>query len=1004
MRLRAWLLFLSILLLIGLSATVLAADYAVEIIPPPAKAAQPGEFVTQVFTVINQGTNDDTYDLEAAVPQGWALLDLPGEISLAAGESARVFISVLIPTTAPAGPYELRLRACSQADPTVCAEAIGLIEVIAAVAIRVIPPSGVEAEPGELVNYIFTVKNEGNVPDIFSLEASSSRGYQVEVEPQLLPLPCGQQAPVRVSLAIPVEAPPGLDRLTLRATSTTYSQAFAEGTVLTRILPPGPEAVGGSLFLTLPSELRLEGSLGRLRTSFRTGGTIPKLFGFTLQVSDIIPAQSPSFSLTFRSEPPNLTASISKSPEAFSFNFFYGGMGGISFLEVFKDEAHKLSGSLSLSHGYPGFGMSAIGEVSSQAGAVDYAAHLDLFWRAEALKLAGRLFRIGPEFYGGGKDNAGFLGSLGFSGLGLSLLANYEFSHDNVAKTLPKTVTKTVTRLAGGFASTGLGLPSPRLAYELATRASDDWPPTVRTRDKKRSFSLFAPLESASISLSYADERLFDGGQRDDDGDGHYDEDWVDGLDNDGDGRTDEDGPNLDAFDISALGLNLRLGRRPSFGHLSLAWEMARIAADNDDDGLENEDPIDGVDNDGDCLGDTNDDGLVCSSGDIGVDEDGPLGPGFDDGRIRDRSLRLGLGVSYHSEFLRGALDFWTGDERTGLSFELVARLGSDAEAWFSSAITVDSLTGEQGLTLGLGVAARFDLPTAWPVKGRIEGRLFVDADEDNHYDPGEEGIAGVIIVADGTSVRSGKEGLFRFPPLWSGWYELRIEDLPAGLAPLVKLPIWVDLAAGEVKKVDLPLRRVGAIEGLVFEDANRDGMREEGERGLSGIRISLAGPSGSQTTISNPQGRFSFTDLGPGKYLVRLDTTTLPQRYEPTTPVEVQLSLRPGERLWLEFGAAEKERQLVIAYNPVAVFAFTPESPRVGEKVTFDGSGSYDPDGYIVRYEWDFDGDGITDAEGKIVEHGFTQAGTYPVKLTVTDNDGFKGSLIREVRVQPEL
>ena len=57
------------------------------------------------------------------------------------------------------------------------------------------------------------------------------------------------------------------------------------------------------------------------------------------------------------------------------------------------------------------------------------------------------------------------------------------------------------------------------------------------------------------------------------------------------------------------------------------------------------------------------------------------------------------------------------------------------------------------------------------------------------------------------------------------------------------------------------------------------------------------------------------------------------------------------------------------------------------GATVSFDASGSFDPDGTISGYAWDF-GDGET-GQGAKVEHGFTKPGTYPVTLTVTDNSG---------------
>lgn len=61
--------------------------------------------------------------------------------------------------------------------------------------------------------------------------------------------------------------------------------------------------------------------------------------------------------------------------------------------------------------------------------------------------------------------------------------------------------------------------------------------------------------------------------------------------------------------------------------------------------------------------------------------------------------------------------------------------------------------------------------------------------------------------------------------------------------------------------------------------------------------------------------------------------------------------------------------------------------SAAVGEEIRFDGSGSVDSDGSILRHEWDF-GDGNTKL-GVQASHAWSALGTYNVKLTVTDNDG---------------
>ena len=64
---------------------------------------------------------------------------------------------------------------------------------------------------------------------------------------------------------------------------------------------------------------------------------------------------------------------------------------------------------------------------------------------------------------------------------------------------------------------------------------------------------------------------------------------------------------------------------------------------------------------------------------------------------------------------------------------------------------------------------------------------------------------------------------------------------------------------------------------------------------------------------------------------------------------------------------------------------------PRTSDRVWFDATGSSDPDGRVVKYEWDWDSDGSHDVRSKdpVIGHVFTTVGKHAVTLRVTDDKG---------------
>jgi hypothetical protein len=114
---------------------------------------------------------------------------------------------------------------------------------------------------------------------------------------------------------------------------------------------------------------------------------------------------------------------------------------------------------------------------------------------------------------------------------------------------------------------------------------------------------------------------------------------------------------------------------------------------------------------------------------------------------------------------------------------------------------------------------------------------------------------------------------------------------------------------------------------------------------------------------------------------------------------VDVRVTFPNGQQT-IRTGVARNSRievQPTVGQPPIAAIA-APASASVGQLVTFDGTGSVDPDGTITQYAWDF-GDGAI-ATGATATHAYAAPGTFVARLTVTDNTGATGTATATITV----
>jgi hypothetical protein len=97
-------------------------------------------------------------------------------------------------------------------------------------------------------------------------------------------------------------------------------------------------------------------------------------------------------------------------------------------------------------------------------------------------------------------------------------------------------------------------------------------------------------------------------------------------------------------------------------------------------------------------------------------------------------------------------------------------------------------------------------------------------------------------------------------------------------------------------------------VTGKVFDDANRNGVQDSGERGLPGVRLATA--NGLLAT-TDPHGRYHITcaatpdEARGSNFVLKLDDRTLPSGFRMSTDqVQVKRATR-GKALKLNFGAS---------------------------------------------------------------------------------------------------
>lgn len=163
-------------------------------------------------------------------------------------------------------------------------------------------------------------------------------------------------------------------------------------------------------------------------------------------------------------------------------------------------------------------------------------------------------------------------------------------------------------------------------------------------------------------------------------------------------------------------------------------------------------------------------------------------------------------------------------------------------------------------------------------------------------------------------------------------------------------------------------------------------------QTGDAPLVVSLDGSGSFDQDGSIVSHGWSFGDETSGAGSVVSHTYTAVGTYTAVLTVTDSQGLTASQSVQIQVNAPN--------ISPTVVITASTTSGVAPVAVTFNGSGSSDPDGTISSYARNF-GDGTT-GSGATVGKTFSAAGTYTGTLTVTDNRGGKGGSSAVIQVPP--
>ena len=873
---------------------VLAQGLEWSVVRPSGLEAPPGEFVTYVVNVGNDGDASAQFRWTVDVPGSWVPLAPSGEVDVEPGSSTPVFVTVYVPAAARAGQYILHMTV-AKVDSGETEQWDVVAHVPVRRGIRLEQRSAPAGYPGEEFEFVVVVHNSGNTPEDVELSVSAPEGWRVGPHESVLSMEPGTSATVRVPVGVDRRAQPGMARRVQVEASTTDGEIVETLTLSATIQPPHPGLVPGLRPDVLPATVRFttgpmrEGRPWNPQLVVAARGLVGEnqdtelAFSFRVQRDELRRLFVSRFDSYYRRDPFSLRFGLVRSRSTQPVQE--------RFALTYDERPWWLSlGDVSL-------GLTPLVTPSGRGGAVRYfhpaGADLGVFALGNS---AGAT--LGRQW-----ERA----QLRFTYLDGNEPHRPVWSLYGLVKVTDETTLEGETAAMGGDHAWFVGARWQRSPWNLGGRYFWYGSPAIGGANGQSGFELTAAgrVGNAPFQLAVSDMRT---------------------------NVVQNPGEPVEGIARASFSASLPVGRASFRGTLRYSQRQTLVVPPG---GLERDQSTLSADF---TLQQRLDHwywivrARAASNHNRHTDTSRAsfhLGPAV--GRAWP-TVRAEVGVALHGagDTLQEAwnqasvgpslsihwrprvlwnpdlrLEYFAG-ERPRLSARASLELMDSLDFFVSAEARYQ--TARPDWTFWAGLTHRFGLPVPGVYsRGTVEGQVYI---VNERAAPPNGDLAGIVVTANGQRVSTDAEGYFRFAPLRAGEYEIGLENLSVlGVAyePQVALPLLVEVQAGETETVAIPIKLLSQVTGRVYLESVRNSDIMRGT--LAGVVIEFrrAGELMARV-VTDDLGFYQTPMMEPGEYEMYIVPGTLPRWTAPVRSFPTAVALEAGRIMRYDVGLKETE------------------------------------------------------------------------------------------------